>query len=194
MVNLAVSVATPRIVTWLPIEPSLEPIASSNTTCGIRSRSASLTSVVHITPDDTIICRLEVSYGAPRSVAASIARTIGFENASPTIVLCVQRCRWIASSISSASRLRFVSVTTWPPSRWCIMAPSHRPVPCISGAPVIDTLFRPASCRPVTSGAIASADAGGSMPRAGNPSVQKNLVMPPMSYMTPFGIPVVPPV
>ena len=38
-----------------------------------------------------------------------------------------------------------MSVTTWPPARWCIIAPNHSPVPCISGAPVIDT-ERPDRC------------------------------------------------
>ena len=51
-VNLAVSVAMPFIVIWVPIDPSDEPIASISTTCSIRSNIACLTSVVHITPDD----------------------------------------------------------------------------------------------------------------------------------------------
>ena len=88
-VNLAVSVLTPRIVIWLPIDPSLEPIASNKIACGIRSSSSSFTSVVHITPEETIIFNVDVSYGSPRSIAARRARMIGLENESPTIVLWV---------------------------------------------------------------------------------------------------------
>ena len=56
-----------------------------------------------------------------------MARMIGFENESPTIVLCVQRWRSIARSNSSASRLRLVSVTTWPPPRWCMSSAEPEP-------------------------------------------------------------------
>ena len=90
-VNFAVSLRTPRIVTWLPIEPSVEPIASYSTTCGMRSSSASLTSVVHITPTTPSSAATTVSYGSPRAVASSSAVMIGLANESPTIVLCVHR-------------------------------------------------------------------------------------------------------
>ena len=60
-VNLAVSVDAPRVLIWLPIDPSVDPMASNSTTCGMRSSNCSLTSVVHMTPDDKITPMLERS-------------------------------------------------------------------------------------------------------------------------------------
>ena len=164
--NLAVWECSSRVVTWLPIEPSVDPIASNSTTCGIRSSRASFTSVVHMTPDDTIIFSDDASYASPRSAASSTAAMIGFANESPTMVLCVQRWCWIVPISSCASRLRLVSVITWPPIMWCIRAPNHRPVPCISGAPVTDTGVAPASASARTDGAMSSAVGGAGSPAA----------------------------
>ena len=59
--NRAVSAGMPRIEICIPIAPSVEPIASSSIVCGMRSRSWSFTSAVHITPDEMMILRLLVS-------------------------------------------------------------------------------------------------------------------------------------
>ena len=88
-VNLAVEGGTPFIEMLLPIEPSDEPIASTRMTCSMRSSSCSLTSAVHITPDEMIIASLERSYGLPAAVAASSARINGLEKESPTMVMWV---------------------------------------------------------------------------------------------------------
>ena len=84
MANLAVSPRFPRVVIWLPIEPSLEPIASKRMKSP-HSRSCAFTSVVHMTPEDTRSLTGEVSYGVPASLASSSAFTMGRLNASPTM-------------------------------------------------------------------------------------------------------------
>ena len=54
-VNFAVCTGRPRIVTWLPMPPSVDPMASISMRCSARSRSASFTSAVHMTPDEMIM-------------------------------------------------------------------------------------------------------------------------------------------
>ena len=74
------------------------------------------------------------------------------------------------------------------------MAPSHSPVPCINGAPVIDTPASPCSWSPTAIGASSSALSGIGSPIDPNANWQKKPVIAPISYITPFGMPVVPPV
>ncbi len=144
LANLAVSVATPRIVTWLPIEPSVDPMASISISCGIRSRSCSFTSVVHITPDEMIILSDDRSYGSPRSAASSNALTSGLAIASPTSTINTARLSWAVRSTSCPSRLRLVSVTTAPPARWATNASEPR-APC--RASTARSVSRSAGCR-----------------------------------------------
>ena len=61
LVNFAVCTGTPRIVTFIPIEPSVEPMASTSTACGMRSSIASFTSAVHMTPEEMTIFTDDVS-------------------------------------------------------------------------------------------------------------------------------------
>ncbi len=72
--------------------------------------------------------------------------------------------------------------------------PSQQPVPCISGAAGIDTNVLPFTDAPAIISPMESASSGAARPSIGNPSITKPRVMPPMSYITPLGMPVVPPV
>ena len=64
----------------------------------------------------------------------------------------------------------------------------------MSGAHGMEMSPAPLSTTPFTMGAISAASVGGVSPMSGNPSRAKERVKPPMSYMTPLGMPVVPPV
>ena len=59
--NFAVSMGMPRIEICMPMLPSLEPMASSNTACGMSSSISAFTSEVHMTPDETTILSVVVS-------------------------------------------------------------------------------------------------------------------------------------
>ena len=76
----------PLAIICVPIDPSVEPIASINTTCSIRSMRSFLTSVVHMTPDELIILIEDMSYFEPSGLPSSRARTSGLAKLSPTIV------------------------------------------------------------------------------------------------------------
>ena len=81
-----------------------------------------------------------------------------------------------------------------PPNRWGTIIPSQQPVPCISGGPDIATNGVPAAniWRAVAGSPAASST--GASPIIGGYERRKNSVNSPVGYMTPFGIPVVPPV
>ena len=64
----------------------------------------------------------------------------------------------------------------------------------MSGAQGIDTMREPCSTAPLTSSATPAAEAGGSRPTIGKPCMMNPSARPPVWYITPFGIPVVPPV
>ncbi len=68
--------------------------------------------------------------------------------------------------------------------------PSHTPVPCISGQAGMEIRWSADS----TSPAISAASVGGARPSIGYPASTNPFVIPPMAYITPLGIPVVPPV
>ena len=89
--NFAVDGGRPFMVMLIPIEPSVEPMASTSTSCSIRSSSASLTSAVHMTPEEMIVRNEDVSYGRPAAAASSSARRMGFEKASPTMAMAFAR-------------------------------------------------------------------------------------------------------
>ena len=129
-------------------------MASTSTSCSIRSSSASLTSAVHMTPEEMIVRNEDVSYGRPAAAASSSARRMGLEKASPTMAMAFARWRWTASSSSSASSDRRSSVITVPPARWGMKVPSQTPVPCISGQAGIEIRRSPLAAASVTSGAI----------------------------------------
>jgi hypothetical protein len=147
-----------------------------------RSR-ASLVSFDHMTPDDTMTRSDEMSH---RSGSASSARRIGLANASPTIDIELMRCCCTVSSSSAGSKRRPSMQVIDPPTRSVLIALKN-PVPCINGAagmpfgPAFDTL---------------AANASRSAP-AGMRCLLFESSAPNTSswrHMTPFGIPVVPPV
>ncbi len=59
--NLAVAEDRPFIVMLMPIEPSVDPTASTSTSCSIRSSRADFTSAVHITPEEMTVFSDDVS-------------------------------------------------------------------------------------------------------------------------------------
>ena len=80
-----------------------------------------------------------------------------------------------------------------PPSRCGDIIPSQQPVPCISGGPDIATSGVPASTRRSACAVSSDASSGGRPTMPGYAST-KNWVNSRSGYITPFGIPVVPPV
>ena len=81
--NAAVSLAAPFVDTDAPIPTaSLEPNESKSMTFGMCSSSRSLTSWLHITPDELMSASDDRSY---LPGLASSACTIGRANASPTM-------------------------------------------------------------------------------------------------------------
>ena len=76
------------------------------------------------------------SYGFPLSSALSKASNIGFANASPTITIFVVLVSSTCVHIWSGSNPKLRDVTAVPPRRRGKKAPSHIPVPCISGHPI----------------------------------------------------------
>ena len=132
--KVAVPGDKPFIEIWVPIVPSVEPMASTRIACSIRSSNCWLTSVVHITPEEEMTAIDDVSYFEPSLLPSSKARINGLAKLSPTMVTAETRWRSTVSSTSCASRLRLVSVITCPPARWGMKRPIHSPVPCISGA------------------------------------------------------------
>ena len=74
------------------------------------------------------------------------------------------------------------------------MHPPQAPVPCISGAHGIETIWVPAPTTPATIGATSAASSGGASPIRGSPPVTWAFVSSPIAYITPLGMPVVPPV
>ena len=142
--------AGPSSMMLLPIDPSDEPIASSSTTCSMRSSSASFTSAVHITPDEMIIFSDDVSYGRAggRGLVDGRDDRLRERVADDRDVGDAARCCTV-EQISSASSDRLCRVTTWPPASCGMNAPSHTPVPCISGAHGMLTMRLPASMAPL---------------------------------------------
>src|SRR3546814_10047833 len=85
MVNLAVSVSPAAVVTERPKpSPSEAPKLSIKATCGMCPISPCLTSLLHITPDETMVIRLDMSN---RPGFSSSTLSIGLAKASPTIAI-----------------------------------------------------------------------------------------------------------
>ncbi len=103
------------------------------------------------------------------------------------------RWRCTAASSSAASNERLVNVTTVAPSVWGTSAPRVRPVPCMSGAHGAVTTRSP-SAIVGTSAGMASSGVSGSRPSWLSAPTANDDVHDPRRNMTPFGMPVVPPV
>jgi|GEM_PF-2677305 len=72
--------------------------------------------------------------------------------------------------------------------------PSQQPVPCISGGPDIATVAWPASRSCFARPGSALGSGTGASPTICGYVLRKNSVKPDSGYITPFGMPVVPPV
>ena len=162
---------------------SLEPSASTMISRLLWRSRPSLLSFDHITPDDTMTLSDEMSH---RSGSASRARRIGLANASPTIDVELTPYCCTVSRNSSASKCRPVIVVTQPPTIRLLMA-LKSPVPCMSGAPGMlrgpGRLTRSSMALRSCSGGIRLRLLASSTPKRSS-----------WRHITPFGIPVVPPV
>ena len=127
---------------------------------------------------------LETSYLPGRR---SSARSIGLAKASPTITICSTRFLSTDAHSSSASKCADSSVTTVPPAISADRA-VNRPVPCISGQAGMLIGPRPAS---LTISMWSARSSGIRTTRAGFNRARRSESW---RHMTPFGMPVVPPV
>ena len=171
--------------------PSVDPRMSAMANSGAWSMRPRFTFVVNMAPDEIISFKLDVSQ---RSGSVSNARRSGLAKASPTMMICETRSRSIVSHTSSGLKPRFSSSTEVPPSMCGNIKPSQQPVPCMSGGPDIATTAELASTICLAAGANLSAFSKGSKPIMGGKPRMKNSVKPSSGYITPLGIPVVPPV
>ena len=135
----------------------------------------------------------EMSYGLPRPRASFKASSMGRAKASPTMVTPVQRWRSTSLQMRCGSSPSLELVTTVPPVSSGTIEPSHMPVPCMSGQAAKFTLkaFWAALARMI---AGMSAALSGTL----KPSAATLPIITEMKswweYITPFGMPVVPPV
>ena len=162
---------------------SEEENASSRSMPGWCASRASLDSWLHITPEETMATRLERSQ--PPGLASS-ARRIGLAKASPTMAMLVTASRSMVSSSSTASKVRPCSVTTEPPAE-SVDSPGKLPVPCICGH----------AGRNRAPGSAYQPRMSSTVPSSGKALARVALSFTTRSswrHMTPFGMPVVPPV
>ena len=111
---------------------------------------------------------------------------MGLANASPTIEIDLTCSRWQVSSSSTTSKLRPDKVTTEPARARFHMA-LNAPVPCINGA--AGRLTGPGPTRrSARAAADGSAGSGRREPESRLPTTSS------WRHITPFGVPVVPPV
>ena len=115
---------------------------------------------------------------------ASRAFKMGFPNASPTIDIKLMPSRSIASRSSAASKLRLSSVTMEPP-KLIAERPGKFPVPCICGQAGQNLGPGPGNSRSDT-----SPSSGIGFPSAPESTTMRSSCR----HITPFGMPVVPPV
>ncbi len=128
--NFAVFVPPSAVVTERPKpSPSEAPKLSISTTWGICLHRPALTSLLHITPDETMETRLLVSQRPGLSFSAC---SIGLAKASPTIEMLSTLCVSTVSHNSSASKDGSDRVTMAPPDMSVPIA-VMKPVPCING-------------------------------------------------------------
>ncbi len=166
-----------------------EPKASTMTMRSLKLDSAVLDSWENITPDEMITRRQEMSQrsGSPRRAAR-----IGLAKASPTMKMLFTPFDSITSSISSTENLMPWSVTIAPPSE-SVLSALNRPVPCMSGqagrlmGPGLVVRSRTAAEKPSAS---RSGTTGSGRPLDLSLTPKRSS----SRHITPFGMPVVPPV
>jgi hypothetical protein len=142
--NLAVDGGRPFMVMLSPIEPSVEPMASTSTSCSMRSsKSASLTSAVHMTPEEMMVLSEDVVRPARGGGVVEGAQdglgegvTDDGDGIGPVAL--------DGSSSSSASSDRCSSVISGAAGE-VDERPQHTPVPCISGQAGSRSGARPSS-------------------------------------------------
>ena len=182
--NVAVEASLSAVVVdeAMPIASDEPRLSSSMSRALWRSRPF-FVSAAQITPDETTSRRLAMSH---RPGSASSARRMGLANASPTIDIEFTRSRSMVSSSSTGSKWRPCTVTTEPPSIRQFMA-LNAPVPCMSGA--AGTFTGPGL------GTRAASAAGSGSSGSGRLALASIIMMTSSwRHMTPFGMPVVPPV
>ena len=155
----------------------------------------SFTPCDQITPEEITIFRLERSSVSPRAFASSSAVSIGRAKASPTMTVAITRSLAMVRQISIGSKFLFGSVTQRPPSSWNgrLLA---SPAVCMSGEDgmMTGTTPRERSTFTVPSSCGRSAG-GGSRPSTFFANIATSPVVQGVtSQITPFGMPVVPPV
>ena len=132
------------------------------------------------------------SYGSPRFEASSSAASIGFANASPTIVSWVTRWSWTARHSSSPSKERDGRVTTQPPAE-STASDVIADVPCINGAAGSSRTALPRSWKVRAAATTCSAvDGTDALTTANVAAVVPSRLR--CGHITPLGMPVVPPV
>ena len=166
---------------------SEEPKESKRTMLGWCARSARFTSGDHMTPEEMMEMRLSSRYSPRRS---SRARSIGLAKASPTMATLLTAWWPTACHSSCGSKLTPPSVTIEPPAV-SVMKAVKRPVPCMRGQA---GRWRSPGPRARTRAASSSSDATGGSPSTGFPPPPIARQRSSDRHMTPFGMPVVPPV
>ena len=173
--------------------PSVDPNVSSST-ASKRAVKPAFTSALQMVPDEAMTSTLDKSYATPSPSRRSKACTMGRAKASPTITIRVARSRSATRHNSNGSNLRPSNNTTAPPASNANMVPPHMPVPCINGEHGIDT-NRPHPTRAATNAATSSTDVGAATPTPAKAELRyRPAAKSCWRYITPFGIPVVPPV
>jgi hypothetical protein len=162
-----------------------DPSASISTMPGWWASSPCFTGSLHMTPEEYTNCTLEMSH---RSGSASSARSIGLAKTSPTMTRTLAFSRTTRSNSSSARNDGDSRSAMDPPP----MSPPKEvsaPVPCMSGHAGQLTAPAPwARMAMRTSSSVPSFGRGFGLPPFSSPNRSS------WRHMTPFGMPVVPPV
>ena len=107
------------------------------------------------------------------------------------MTMFVARCVSTVRNSSATSKCRLSSETTVPPVVMAMNA-ENCPVPCISGQAT--TITTGAGASGSSRSATSATDSAGGVPSSGLPPLPNTLNRSSWRHITPFGIPVVPPV
>ena len=118
---------------------------------------------------------------------------MGFAKASPTMVTLSQRLRSTSLQIRCGSSPSFEIRTTVPPCRSGTIDPSHIPVPCIRGQAARLTGKASAARMASMTAGMSSTPVGALTPMVATVPIRAPMNWP-CVYITPLGMPVVPPV
>ena len=186
--NFAVVGAAPFTATEAPMPTaSDEPKLSVMAIWGMCSSRPFLFSWLHMTPEEPIWPTLERSQ---RPGFASSASRIGPAKAWPTITIVFTFSRSTMSSNSAALNDRF-GLVTMQPAVASAMNEENRPVPCMSGQA---TYARRHGHSGLTRSISACTDSPGATPYRAFAPKPSTANRSSWRHITPFGMPVVPPV